>query len=68
MDRSCSDNFEQLQFFGLWNHLLPCSVEVLEHSVKIRLKYQFIQKMAQNYSTRMKIHSSSYHRLALKII
>ena len=32
-------------FSGLWlNQSLPCSIEVFKHSVKIRLKDQFIQK------------------------
>ena len=30
---------------GLWlNQSLPCSIEVFQHSMKIRLKDQFIQK------------------------
>ena len=32
-------------FSGLWlNQSLSCSIEVFKHSVKIRLRYQFIQK------------------------
>ena len=32
-------------FSELWlNQSLPCSIKVFKHSVKIRLKYQFIQK------------------------
>ena len=49
-------------FSGLWlNQSLPCSTEVFKQSVKIRLRDQFIQKMARHYITRRKMHSLSYH-------
>ena len=45
-------------FSGLWlKQSSPCSIEVFKHSVKIRLKDQFMQKMARNYITRSKMYS-----------
>ena len=42
-------------FSGLWlNQSLPCSIEVFKHSVKIRLKDQFIQKWHEIISQRGK--------------
>ena len=48
-------------FSGLWlNQSLPCSIEVFKHSVKIRLKDQFIQKWHE-IITRRKMYSLSYY-------
>ena len=58
-------------FSGLWfNQSLPCSIEVCEHSIKIRIKDQFIQKGHKIISQGGKLQFIVLleHRLALKVI